>query len=207
VAVSANDVWAVGDYYNGSATQTLVERYLSPCAPTGTPTITPTSTPTPIPLLIGHVTWQGPPAQPNARQQLPITLTLKLGTTEVNYPSQDTDASGFFTVPLGSLPAGTYEWRVKGAKYLANSGVVSLAGGASTQIEMGLMRAGDANNDNVVTVLDANILRRTFALCIGDSGYDARADFDNSNCVSIVDFNLLRGNFGIAGTPSLIARR
>src|SRR4051794_35774860 len=31
------------------------------------------------PALVGHVTWQGHPAQPNALQQMPITITLKLG--------------------------------------------------------------------------------------------------------------------------------
>ena len=34
--------------------------------------------PTPEPLLVGHVTWQGPPAQPSAGQQQPVSLTLKL---------------------------------------------------------------------------------------------------------------------------------
>ena len=61
-------------------------------------------------VLVGHVTWQGPPAQPNSLQQLPITLTLRLGTTEVNYPAQTTDAGGFFTVSVDSL-SGTYNWQ------------------------------------------------------------------------------------------------
>ncbi len=206
-AVSANDVWAVGHYSDPGLGpyRTLVEHYAPLCTPYGTPTDTPTTTPTtPTPIIVGHVTWQGPPAQPNARQQQSITLTLKLGATEVNYPSQSTDASGFFTVSLGSLPGGTYEWRAKGAKYLAGSGVVNLVGAPSTQVEMGLMRAGDATNDNLVSVADVNILKRTFGLCIGDVGYDSRGDFDNSNCVSVVDFNLLRGNFGFGGAPPII---
>jgi hypothetical protein len=117
-ALASNDVWAVGNAGN----QTLIERYQDPCAsPTSTPTSTSSPTPTPR-LLVGHVVWQGPPSQPNARQQLPITLTLKLGSTEVNYPSQNTDATGHFTVPVSSLASGTYNWRVKGPKHLANSG-------------------------------------------------------------------------------------
>ena len=67
------------------------------------PTATPTATNTPSALLVGHVIWQGAPAQPNARQQQPITLTLKSGTSETNYPSQTTDASGSFTVSVGHL--------------------------------------------------------------------------------------------------------
>ena len=42
------------------------------------------------PVLVGHVTWQGIP-QPNSRNTtIPITLTLKMDSTEVNYPAQDT---------------------------------------------------------------------------------------------------------------------
>ena len=68
------------------------------------------------PSLVGHVTWQGPPNQPDPRQSLPISLTLRLasGGPSNEYTGLTTDASGFFTVPLGSLPSGTYNWRVKG---------------------------------------------------------------------------------------------
>ncbi len=180
-------------------------------APTNTPTFTGTP---PAATLVGHVTWQGRPAQPDALQQLPITLTLKLGTTEVNYPSQATDSSGFFTVSLGSLAGGTYTWRVKGPKYLANSGTVQVTGyrlkvGASelstfnfqpaTSTEMGLMKAGDCNNDNIISIQDFSILRSTFGRSVRDIGYDDRADFTGDQLVAIQDFNLLKGNFGVGG--------
>ena len=152
--------------------------------------------------LVAHVIWQGPPAQPNVRQQLPVTLTLKLGTTEVNYLSQSTDPSGFFTVTVSNLPNGTYNWRVKGTRYLANSGVVALTGAAVTNAEMSLMRAGDANNDNLVSAVDFSILRSAFG-----GTTDLRADFNNDGLVSSVDFNLLRGNFGMGGAPPLAPGR
>jgi subtilisin-like proprotein convertase family protein len=164
-----------------------------------------TPTPTPGNILVGHVTWQGRPAQPHALQELPITLTLKSGASEVNYPSQSTDTSGRFTVTTG-LPNGTYDWRVKGPKYLANAGSVALTGG-NTQQEMGLMRAGDCNNDNVVNAVDFNILRATFGLSSGMPGYDERADFTGDQVVNAQDFNLLRGNFGTGGAPPLRPER
>ncbi len=169
--------------------------------PPATSTTAPTDTPTAAPVLVGHVTWQGRPAQPNAAQQLPITLTLKQGSTEVNYPSQTTDASGYFTVSLSGLPNGTYNWRAKDPKYLANSGTVQLAG--SQNLEMGLMRAGDCNNDNVINVSDFNILKGTFGKSLGDNGYDDRADFTGDHAVSVSDFNLVKGNFGSSGAPPL----
>ncbi len=168
---------------------------------TSIPTPTLTDTPTPAAMLVGHVMWQGRGAQPNAFQQLPVTLTLKLGANEVNYPAQTTDASGYFTVGVGSMPTGIYTWRVKNTKYLANSGAITLTGSRSTNAEMGLMRAGDANNDNIVTALDFNILKLAFGKRAGDPSYDDRADFTGDQVVSITDFNLLKQNFGLPGAP------
>jgi hypothetical protein len=161
----------------------------------------------PTALLVGHVTWQGRPAQPNVLQQLPLTLTLKMGASEVNYPIETTDASGYFTVSVSSLTNGSYVWRAKGPKYLANSGVVPLAGDPITSLEMGIMLTGDANNDNLVGAVDFNILRGTFGLASGDPNYDDRADFNGDNRVTAVDVSLLRPNFGQGGAPPIGARR
>jgi subtilisin-like proprotein convertase family protein len=200
-----------------------------PCA-SPVATHTPTITPTPGQVLVGHVTWEGRPPQPDALQQLPITVTLKSSSTEANYPAQVTDASGYFTVSLGSLPAGTYTWRVKGPHgqtqtnagpgFLAGSGTTTLEGlqvdrleGSNlqtfkpsnlrtTSVEMGLMRAGDADNDNVVDVLDFNLLKGAFGRPRGDPGYDARPDFNGDDVVDVLDFNLLKGNFGVPGAAA-----
>ncbi len=167
------------------------------------------------PVLVGHVRWQGPLAQPNNAQQLPITITLKIGATEVSYLAQNTDPNGFFTVTIGGLITGTYNWRVKGpngavqtslsapAGFLANNGTLILTGAATTQVEMGLMRAGDCNNDNVVNAGDFTILKNTFGKALGHPGYDSRADFNNDYHIDANDFNLLRGNFGIGGSPPI----
>ena len=164
-------------------------------------------------LLVGHVTWQGRPDQPHPLQQLPITLTLKTGATELSYPGLTTDASGYFRVEGGDLPGGVYSWRVKGPHgtpdtnttpgFLANSGTLTWPDGGSLVVEMGVMRAGDANNDNIVEVVDFNILKGTFGRSVGDPLYDARADFDGSQTVEVVDFSLLKGNFGQSGAPPL----
>jgi hypothetical protein len=171
---------------------------------TRTPSPTATATRTPITaVLIGHATWQGPPGQPDPRQQLPITLTLSLGNTETNYPAQNTDAQGFFTVTVSNLAAGTYTWRAKGPRYLSNSGTVSLSGAAVTRLEMGLMRAGDANNDNLVGAADFAIVKRAYGTAEGDPAYDARADFNNDRLINTVDFTLLKANFGSGGASPI----
>jgi glucose/arabinose dehydrogenase len=151
--------------------------------------------------LVGHIDWQGRPAQPNTLQSVPVTLTLKLGATEMDYPVQATDASGFFTVGVGTLPSGTFNWRVKDPLYLANAGTVTLSGANVTNVDMGLMKAGDSDNNNKVDSFDFVILRRTYAKAVGDPGYDARADFTGDQAVTITDFALLKANFGVIGQP------
>jgi hypothetical protein len=187
----------------GTPTLTPVAQTVTPTTvpPTTTrpPAGTPTNTVTPV--LVGHVTWQGRPAQPTPGQQLPLTLTLQLGANRTTYPNQQTDAGGIFTVPVQLLPTGVYTWWVKGPQYLATSGTVSLTGAPSTPQEMGLQRVGDANNDNLVDITDFSLLRATFGKGCGDAGYDGRAEFTGDCLVDITDFSLLRSNFGQAGTP------
>jgi heme/copper-type cytochrome/quinol oxidase subunit 2 len=154
-------------------------------------------------VLVGHVEWQGAGTQPDSRQQQAMTLTLKLGDTEADYPVMTTDASGFFTVSVSGLLNGLYDWRVKGARHLATSGTVELTGAAQTHAEMGIQQVGDANGDNVVSTLDFNILRLTFGKAEGDPGYDPSADFNNDSVSNIADFNLLRMNFGLGGAPEV----
>lgn len=191
--------------------------------PTDTPLNLPTSTPTSTPVIIGHVTWQGRPAQPHPLQQLPITMTLRPsgGGTAAEYTGLTSDASGFFTVSVGSLPNGSYNWRVKDPKYLANGGTVELTGSQvgklkgsdinlptfqlsnlpTVALEMGLMKAGDCDNNNVVNATDFSILKTSFGKSVGDPGYDDRADLTGDQVVNVTDFNYLRNNFGIGGAP------
>ncbi len=69
----------------------------------------------------------------------------------------------------------------------------ALAGGSNAS-EFGTLRAGDANNNNLVNTPDFTILKLAFG-----TGSDPRADFDNNGVVNLQDFTLLKGNFGQAG--------
>jgi len=141
---------------------------------------------------------------------------MKAGGTELNFPPQNTDASGFFTVAINSLiPGATYNWRVKGPDgavktlptdppgFLANSGAVLIANVPQMNVEMGLMVTGDANNDNTVSITDFNILKNTFGYASGNPSYDNRADFTGDLAISIADFNLLKSSFATSGSPPL----
>lgn len=147
-------------------------------------------------VLTSHLTWQGHAAQPNAANQQPINLVIKKGTDpRTTYPTQTTNSNGNFTVTAG-VPEGSYTWWAKGSKFLSNSGTVALGSTQVQTLEMGTLRAGDANNDNVITTLDFNILRTTFG-----SATDLRADFNDDGVTNSLDFTLMRGNFGQSGAP------
>jgi hypothetical protein len=128
---------------------------------------------------------------------------LKSGTTEVNYTGLTTDPSGFFTTSVSGLPNGTYNWRAKGTIWLANAGTLVLTAGTTTHVEMGLLRAGDSNGDNIVSAVDFSMLRASFGRSVGEPNYDARADWSGDQVVSAVDFSLLRANFGMGGAPPM----
>ena len=153
------------------------------------------------PALVGHMTWEGRPPQPHAAQRLPITVTLRLGATTASYPNEQTDARGVFTVPVTTLPNGSYTWWAKGPQFLATGGTVALTGVPTTTLELGVQRTGDATGDNLVDIADFGLLRASFGAVCGDPRYDGRADLNGDCVVEISDFTLLRGNFGQAGPP------
>jgi plastocyanin len=209
-STSDTSVWDSGILAQGASysfTFNTPGSYPYHCAihPAMTGTITVLAGCAPSTQLTGHVTWQGVSLAVPHRSIQPLTLTLKSGVNEVNYPLMNTDSSGFFTVPVGLAP-GSYDWRVKGSKHLSSCGTVVISAG-SNSAEMGTMRAGDAQPNNVVNIGDSNTLRLTFGKAYGDAGYDQRADFNNDHVVNIADQNLLRTNFGIAGCDPVAIRR
>jgi hypothetical protein len=170
-----------------------IRTIIANCGNGTSPTPTRTATPTPGAMIMGHVLWQGS-TQPNARQVQTATLTL-CASTLMTY-TVTTDDSGTFT-QSPNLPDGTYSWRIKNFRTLANAGSLTVAGGVANQ-EMGTMRAGDASNDNVVNSNDFIVLKNAFG-----GTTDPRADFNNDGVVTAGDFGLLKATFGTAGAGAL----
>jgi plastocyanin len=104
---------------------------------------------------------------------------------------------GAFTV--GNLPAKNYTLRVKGMSWLANSLAVNTTNGSVTDLDVGMLRGGDANDDNSVDVLDLDQLIQSFDKCHGDTGYIEGADFNCDHCVDVLDLDILIRNFDQQG--------
>ncbi len=103
---------------------------------------------------------------------------------------------GVITVP-DPLDTGTYKVEIIFPKYLIR--VVEVVINGDLQIDFGELRAGDANNDNVVALLDFSILASTYNKQEGDTGYNGAADFNNDGAVGLLDFSLLASNFNTSG--------
>src|SRR5438046_2086551 len=82
IALSATSVGAAAPT-TGLLAKYSVRPHL-PAVPLDTDTPTPTSTPGPI--LVGHVSRSGVPSGP--RNVQPISLTLSMGGTQIDYPTQ-----------------------------------------------------------------------------------------------------------------------
>ena len=149
--------------------------------------------------LSGHVDLERPgttPPNPSWATELTVIL-CKNGTEWISYAAV-TGWSGNFTVPL---IAGTYNILVKGNHSLAAQleDVVIPANASTSLQDFGLLPEGDANDDNILNSQDFFILKDTYNLGVGDSGYDSRADFNQDETVTSQDFFLLRGHYNQAG--------
>jgi hypothetical protein len=110
------------------------------------------------------------------------------------------DPENIVKLALEGVDAATYKYVVRGVRFLSRSGEIKIGADVEeVQAEMGLMRTGDCNGDNVINIRDFSILKNSFGKADGDEGYDARAELTGDGVVNIRDFSLLRGNFGIAG--------
>ena len=183
-----------------TATSTATSTATATGTSTQTATATHTSTPTtqPTAVLIGGVALQGRPTPPHACWVCDLTVTLTIpGEGAPSYQfSPSTDEDGNFTV--AGIEPGAYEVRVKGSHTLQNLQTVSLTNGANS-VGFGVLREGDANDDNLVSILDFSLLSGAFGTQVGDARYDARTDFNADTYVTILDFSLLASNFGQMG--------
>jgi hypothetical protein len=127
----------------------------------------------------------------------PITFTFRpVDNSAVIVRTFSFLASGPFSVP--GLPKKNYTLHVKGAKWLA----VNVSADASRGNISGVtahLKAGDANDDNRMDVLDLVLLIQAFDSIDGASNWNEDADFNCDGSVDVLDLDLLIRNFNRAG--------
>ncbi len=130
-------------------------------------------------------------------QQAGRPLRLWVGNGAATGPITTTiDESGFFTVPLQNH--GLFTLTVKGEHSLSNQ-LPAVTLPTTTTMDFGVLKEGDANNDDRIIGADYSLLVTAYGSKPGNSLWNARCDFNDDSQIGIADFQLLVHNYGQAG--------
>ncbi|MCS6775912.1 MAG: dockerin type I domain-containing protein [Chloroherpetonaceae bacterium] len=148
---------------------------------------------TPGPTASGIITLQGCNAH-----DVPLTFEfLPLDGSGMFTRTVTPDASGNYIVK--SIPRREYQVGIKGSKWLRRIVSLDTRSGNVTGLNVTLL-AGDANDDNVVDVLDLDLLISSFDATEGDTNWNSgAADFNRDGAVDVLDLDLLIQNFDRSG--------
>lgn len=186
--------------------------------PTPLPTATPTPTPTPLPNKLGLTIFlhgignSGDNANPTSStlsNKNPVRTTRQVsvlvydaGNTlikNVITPITYSTTNGNFTglADLGNnLASGQYIVKVKTDEHLRRAlpGFITLTAGSTIQLSALTLIAGDANNDNILNILDYNVLLGCYSDISPASSCTAAqklaSDFNDDGNVNQYDYNL-----------------
>jgi hypothetical protein len=103
-------------------------------------------------------------------------------------------------IPL-NVPTGQYRVWFKPDYFLAQAGTINVTTSGAVYWYLNGSKGGDADRDNIVSILDYLILSSQFELELGNPGFTGAADFDGDNIVSILDYLILSANFELEGAP------
>jgi hypothetical protein len=119
-----------------------------------------------------------------------------LTATPVYTFSQNTTKNGNTAIAQATgIIQGTYDISAVSPGCLTNVKRGVTIAGTSTDVNLGTLLEGNANNDNKINIQDFGILATSYGKGTGDTGFDARADFDRSGRINIADFGLLAANY------------
>jgi hypothetical protein len=185
-------------------TSTLTPTRTLTNTPTRTATATPTASATAGTLFTGTFQLQGQPTPPSTALQVPVVVTVyQAGTGNVELVTNTTaDNTGTFTVK--GLAPRVYDIKVKYALSLSRKALsVSITTRQNSHVEYGMLRTGDADNNDQIDIVDFSLLRSQFGNITNCATSKPPVlpcgDFNASGQVDIVDFSLMRSNFGLVG--------
>jgi hypothetical protein len=138
-----------------------------------------------------------------------VPLTVKLFTPGTIAPTDILAASPVYTFDLitaksgsvaiaqaNGVPPGTYDISVVSPHCLINVKRSVVIAAPSTNVNLGTLLEGNANDDAVINIQDFGLLAAAYGKQSGQSGFDARVDFDRSGTINIADFGLLAADYG-----------
>jgi subtilisin-like proprotein convertase family protein len=150
--------------------------------------------------FVGVIRLQGRPDAPHNLLAVPVTVNFFApgGSAPFLTRTATTDVNGAFTVT--GVPIGSWDVTVKNAQALSSKKLnVVVSASGTVPVNFGVLKEGDANDDDIVDISDFSILRAAFLKSCAETGFDARADFNGDCTVDISGSSLLRTNFLISG--------
>jgi hypothetical protein len=148
--------------------------------------------------LDGHVDLQGRDAPPDDSWITDLTVNFWQSNVLVATETPTTDDAGDFGV--SGVTPGTYDICVKSSHALSQLAIdVEVVACATTPVNFGTLREGDATNDDVITLADYSALYVAYGSVPGDANWNANCDFNENDAVDLGDYSLLYTNYGQAG--------
>jgi N-acetylneuraminic acid mutarotase len=142
-----------------------------------------------------NVTLQGRDSDHSGSTTVDFYLSSDLSAPAYSF-SLTADAAGDMVLPQ-SIAIGDYEVVVNRPGYLQHIVAMSVTGTATESL--GMLLAGDINEDNLVDISDFSILASAFLLGSSDPGFEPLADYNADGLIDISDFSILAQNFLLAG--------
>ena len=138
--------------------------------------------------LKGHVNLGGLPAT-----NVTVRLFTPNTTSQQDKKYGITDSSGNFTI--SGISAGNYDVAVKGETSLSNL-VINQTFSSDTSVDFGVLREGDASNDDYVDVSDLSLLSGAWYSYPGQLKWNPKADFNRDRIIiDVSDLSLLSSNW------------
>ncbi len=148
-------------------------------------------------IIEGYVVLQRPNTPPpHSSWVVPLRITVHRPQKRpaIYIWETMTDEWGRFSF-LASVRPGTYDVRVKSPHTLRNLKPEVVLTQGTNNLILGLLREGDANDDNKVTRKDLAVLLAAYLTREGNPEYTPNADFDRNGVINVRDFALLRSNY------------
>jgi len=146
-------------------------------------------------VLVGEIDLQGRPPKGDEGWVTTLTVTFLQNGVVVRTENVITDNQGRFA--MTDITTGTYDMMVKGARTLSNLVVGQVILPGTNLVHFGILREGDANNDNAITEADYAVLWSFWGQTSGEA-LD-KGDFNRDGAVTGFDYALLWYNFGQTG--------
>jgi hypothetical protein len=141
-------------------------------------------------------------SRPDAAWQIPLTVKfftpgadVLSATAQYTFTLTASKENSTARVCCICVQPGSYDISIGSAHTLINvkrNITISLT---SYQVYLGTLLEGNANNNEVINIVDFSILAGAYNKNNGEPGYNAMADFDGNGRVSMADFSLLSGNY------------